>query len=405
MADQRLTDRSALAETPADGDLIHVVDVSDTTDSADGTSKKVAYSNVKYTHPNHSGDVTSTGDGATTIASNAVTTSKILDKNVTLAKVEDIATARILGRTTAGAGVTEQLDASAVRGLLNVADGATANTGDVIGPATNTDNKVPQWNGADNKTLKDGLTVGTGENNLVQLDGDAKLPAVDGSALTNLPSGFSDPMTTRGDMIIRGASATTRLAKGTNGQVLKMGAEEPAWAAEYSYTLPTATDSVKGGVKVGSGLSISSEVLSADTPTDVHITAAPGSDHTASGMKITLTANENQAFGDVGYINADGEVQLADADAIATGKVMAMAVATIAGDASGTYLLQGIARDDTWNWTVGGYVYLSTTGTTGNTLTQTAPSGEDDCVVIVGIATHADRIYFNPQLVIVEYKA
>ncbi len=58
----------------------------------------------------------------------------------------------------------------------------------VIAPATNTADKVPQWNGANSKTLKDGLTVGTSASNLVQLDGSAKLPAVDGSQLTNLPS-------------------------------------------------------------------------------------------------------------------------------------------------------------------------------------------------------------------------
>lgn len=46
---------------------------------------------------------------------------------------------------------------------------------------------------------------------------------------------------------------------------------------------------------------------------------------------------------------------------------------------------------------MGGYVYLSTTGTTGNTLTQTAPTGTDDCVVIIGIATHADRMIINPS--------
>jgi hypothetical protein len=383
---------------------------------------------------------------------------------------------------TASTGVPEALSAANVRSIINVADGANnytlptatdsvlggvkvgtglaiadgvlsatggAGAGDVIGPATNTDNKVPQWNGANSKTLKDGLTVGTGANNLVQLDASSKLPAVDGSALTNLPSGFSDPMTTRGDIIyrasggtarlalgsngqvlksngtdiawaadaglvdpmttrgdiiIRGESATTRLAKGTTGHVLKAGTNEPEWAAEYSYTLPTATGSVLGGVKVGTGLTITDSVLSADTQTvnDVIVTAAPSTDHSATGLKTTFTANENQAFGDVVYINTDGEAQLADADAIATGKVVAMAVATIAADASGSYLLQGIARDDTWNWTVGGHVYLSTTGTSGNTLTQTAPSGEDDCVVVIGVATHADRIYFNPSMLVVE---
>jgi hypothetical protein len=64
-----------------------------------------------------------------------------------------------------------------------------ASGGDVIGPETNTANYVPQWDGADSKTLKNGLAVGTAASNLVQLDGDAKLPAVDGSQLTNLPGG------------------------------------------------------------------------------------------------------------------------------------------------------------------------------------------------------------------------
>lgn len=37
----------------------------------------VAVSANNYTHPNHSGDVTSTGDGATVIAANAVTSAKL----------------------------------------------------------------------------------------------------------------------------------------------------------------------------------------------------------------------------------------------------------------------------------------------------------------------------------------
>jgi hypothetical protein len=65
-------------------------------------------------------------------------------------------------------------------------------------------------------------------------------------------------------------------------------------------------------------------------------------------------------------------------------------------------LFHGIGRYDTWAWTVGGVVYLSTTGTSGNTLTQTAPTGTGKVVQILGIATHADRIYFYPQLVQME---
>jgi hypothetical protein len=44
MADERLTDKTELQETPNINDFIHVVDVSDTTGSLDGTSKKVRFS-------------------------------------------------------------------------------------------------------------------------------------------------------------------------------------------------------------------------------------------------------------------------------------------------------------------------------------------------------------------------
>jgi len=137
---------------------------------------------------------------------------------------------------------------------------------------------------------------------------------------------------------------------------------------------------------------------------DVILTAAPSTDATATGIKVQLTANENQGFGDVCYVNSSGKAQLGDADGIATAKITLMCLGTVTANNTGTYLVQGVARNDAWNWTVGGYVYLSTTGTTTNTLTQTAPSGTDDCVVVVGMATHADRILFNPSQTIVEIK-
>lgn len=136
----------------------------------------------------------------------------------------------------------------------------------------------------------------------------------------------------------------------------------------------------------------------------VQLTAAPGSDHTASGITIQLAAHENQAFGDVCYIAVDGQAQLVDADAIATSSGLVMcADATILADATGTYLLLGIARDDTWAWTVGGLVYITVTGTSGNTLSQTAPSGASDVIQVLGVATHSDRMLFNPSLVQVEH--
>lgn len=138
------------------------------------------------------------------------------------------------------------------------------------------------------------------------------------------------------------------------------------------------------------------------TVPDITVTAAPASDVTAYGIKISLTAGVTMAFGDVGYIKSDGKVGLIDADAIATMSGIVMATAAISADAAGTFLLMGVARNDAWNWTVGGLIYGTVTGTTGNTLSQTAVSGTDDVVQIMGVATHADRMIFKPELIQVE---
>ena len=63
-----------------------------------------------YVHPNHSGDVTSAGDGAQTIAAGAVT----------LAKQANIATGSIMGRFTAGTGVQEVLTPANAKSVLSL---------------------------------------------------------------------------------------------------------------------------------------------------------------------------------------------------------------------------------------------------------------------------------------------
>jgi hypothetical protein len=76
------------------------------------------------------GDVTGSGTGsfAATIAVNAVETGMILDSNVTLAKIEDIATNSILGRDTTGTGVPEVLSAATARSVMDVDQAGTDNS-------------------------------------------------------------------------------------------------------------------------------------------------------------------------------------------------------------------------------------------------------------------------------------
>lgn len=137
---------------------------------------------------------------------------------------------------------------------------------------------------------------------------------------------------------------------------------------------------------------------------NIPVTAAPGTDLTATGMTIQLTAGVALTFGDVCYIDSAGKAQLGNATDISKAPIAIMCVdASIALNATGTFLLLGVVRRDAWNWTPGGLVYVSTTGTTTNTLTQTQPATTNNVIQIVGVATHADRLLFNPQLVTVEH--
>ena len=64
-------------------------------------------------------------------------------------------------------------------------------------------------------------------------------------------SGMTNPMTTAGDIIVGGSSGTPeRLAKGTDGQVLKMVSGSPAWSTDntgMSNPMTTAGDLIIGG--------------------------------------------------------------------------------------------------------------------------------------------------------------
>lgn len=124
MADKKITELTGYTP-PIDDDVLPIVD------TTTGVTKKITFTSIKaflktyfdtlynnYVHPNHTGDVTSVADGATTIANAAVS----------LAKMANLAANTIIGRITASTGVPEALTAANVRTIINVADGATANS-------------------------------------------------------------------------------------------------------------------------------------------------------------------------------------------------------------------------------------------------------------------------------------
>jgi len=115
--------------------------------------------------------------------------------------------------------------------------GTLADLGGVAAPATNTDSYIPQWNGANSKTLKDGLAV---------------------------PAGGLAGLTALGDKVDKVAGYALSKNDYTDAAVSKLSGIE---ANANNYSLPTAAAATLGGVKVGDRLSIAAGVLSADVQT------------------------------------------------------------------------------------------------------------------------------------------
>ena len=110
---------------------------------------------------------------------------------------------------------------------------------------------APEW-GTDAETPEGTAVKSTGES------GGTKFLREDGDGTSSwqaVPAGT--PTTTRGDIIYRGASADQRLAKGTSGQYLKIGANDPEWADVVGATA--------GGVMYENDLTIGSDYTIAST--------------------------------------------------------------------------------------------------------------------------------------------
>lgn len=126
----------------------------------------------------------------------------------------------------------------------------------------------------------------------------------------------------------------------------------------------------------------------------IELTPNPSSDDTGSGLMSSETVDTNATgVGSALYMASDGHFDEADADAAATMPCTVLALET--GTGTKKVLHYGYMRNDGWNWTPGGALYVSCTA---GALTQTTVSGSGDQVQVVGYATHADRVFFSPDL-------
>jgi hypothetical protein len=127
------------------------------------------------------------------------------------------------------------------------------------------------------------------------------------------------------------------------------------------------------------------------------MTAPLGTNQTFNGAYVVLTCGEALALGDVAYFKSDGKAWKANAGTVTT--MPGFGLTVVAGTAAGvgTFLLHGFYRDDArYNWTIGGYLYMSATA---GYLSQTQPVTTDGVVQVMGLAIpDADTVYFNPTL-------
>ena len=157
-------------------------------------------------------------------------------------------------------------------------------------------------------------------------------------------------------------------------------------------TVPTGTTnvSVAGNLNLSdaSSVNISTPLLA-------------GADHTYTGLTAQMLAGGAiSAFDLVCVHTVTGEVVEADASAYATARVIGIAPAAISDTATGTVLLHGFIRDDTWGWTTGSTLYASETA---GAMTHTAPTTDGAFVQVVGVALEPDVVYINPSMDVIEH--
>jgi hypothetical protein len=157
-----------------------------------------------------------------------------------------------------------------------------------------------------------------------------------------------------------------------------------------------------GTTGTGAQQSIASVGSSGQVLTSNGAGALPTFQAATTSLVQTYTAASTVAVGDVVYMTTtNNEVGIADADTIAQGSVIVglageAITATNTGDIH--VVRGGILAGAISAATAGDVYYLSATGTTGNTLTTTAPSG-GPALVKIGFAKNATDLVFDPEFI------
>lgn len=103
------------------------------------------------------------------------------------------------------------------------------------------------------------------------------------------------------------------------------------------------------------------------------------------------------ALGDAVYKNAvDDEVLLGDASDIAKSKIIGLVSdATIAASGTGNIKMHGTLAGVAAGLTAGSDIFLDIAGTTGNTLSESAPTVDGETIIKLGVAVNATDVFID----------
>lgn len=217
MAEQKVPDLTALSETPANGDLIHIVDVSDDTYDG-GTSKKITWANLVKNYvdglistltsslSSHAADTTThgtTGDivgtSDTQTLTNKTLTSPVLETGVSGTAVDT-------DGTLASNSDTKLASQKAVKTYVDTTTASIGNNG--WSPATGT------WTYASATTI----TVPSGATSIYQIGDKFKLTANSVVLYGYIVTVADTLLTVKGDALTNHAFTANYFSKSTNPQ-------------------------------------------------------------------------------------------------------------------------------------------------------------------------------------------